>query len=135
MNLLLISEHFLWLSGKLVFGYGVCENYLASNMCAVISESIVYRSLALNSKHKWSELVSVQKVIYLREFTAWFSYTVNALGIYLIGCIKVYTCVCSCECSCFRILNFYWMVYLECENLARNCFLFISVELTLVYFN
>ena len=71
MNLLLISEHFLRLSGKFVFGYGVCENYVASNMCAVISESIVYRiPMALNSKHKWTELVSVQKVIYLREFIA-----------------------------------------------------------------
>ena len=56
MNLLLISEHFLRLSGKFVFGYGVCENYVASNMCAVISESIVYRiPMALNSKHKWTE--------------------------------------------------------------------------------
>lgn len=71
MNLLLISEHFLRLSGKLVFGYGVCKNYVASNMCAVISESIVYRiPMALNSKHKWTELVSVQKAIYLREFIA-----------------------------------------------------------------
>ena len=71
MNLLLISEHFLRLSGKFVFGYGVCENYVASNMCAVISESIVYRiPMALNSKNKRTELVSVQKVIYLREFIA-----------------------------------------------------------------
>lgn len=124
MNLLLISEHFLWLSGKLVFGYGVCKNYVPTNTCAVISESIVCRILmALNSKHKWSELVSVQKVIYLREFIAWFSYTVNALGIYYIGCIIVHACVCSCECSCFRILNFYWMGVLRMWKFSQELFL------------
>lgn len=54
MNLLLRSEHFSWLSGKLSFGHGVCKHYVAVNR--YISTCCDFRKYSMKNSDNVSAL-------------------------------------------------------------------------------